>query len=189
MQWARSPYIFRFPCSYGKIFWWDRSGKFKNTRRKGTGQENSKKEKEKGKNGGKKKEEIFFTTYIRGGSHTRVFSIGQECPSGYRPHATLPQESPLGCSPSVRNALQGYRPRATLPQESPLVWEPPLQPKALQENPWVYFEGSWPLYSWTGLLEKRRDILPTYRCKIPLTLSLRSKCKEPSPILHYLGWW
>ncbi len=43
-----------FLCSHGKIFWWDRSGKFKNTRRKGTDQENSKKQ-------GKKKERFFHS--------------------------------------------------------------------------------------------------------------------------------
>jgi hypothetical protein len=39
-----------FPCSHGKIFQWDESGKFENTRRKVTDQENSKKQ--EGKNGG-----------------------------------------------------------------------------------------------------------------------------------------
>jgi hypothetical protein len=72
----------------------------------GTDQENSKtqggkgqfrkihpkKKKKKGKNGGKQKKR--FSYYVHnGGSHTRVFSIGQEHPSGYRPCATLPQES------------------------------------------------------------------------------------------------
>ncbi len=75
-----------FSCSYGKIFWWDRSRKFKNTRRKGT-QFKKKFKKQEGKNEGKKKKEIF---YIHGGSHTHVFSICQE-----HPCATLYEENPL----------------------------------------------------------------------------------------------
>ncbi len=57
-----------FLCSHvplKRFFWWDRSGKFKNTRRK---------------EWKKEKEEIYFIFYIHGGSHTHVFSISQECP-------------------------------------------------------------------------------------------------------------
>ncbi len=59
---GRSCNISMFPCPHGKIFWWDESGKFKNTRRKECRKE---------------KEEIFYT---HGGSHTHVFSIGREHP-------------------------------------------------------------------------------------------------------------
>ncbi len=48
-----------FLLSHGKNFWWDRSGKFKNTRKRGTDQENSKKQ--HGKNGGKKKERFLHS--------------------------------------------------------------------------------------------------------------------------------
>jgi hypothetical protein len=34
MWWGRSCYISTFPCSLGKSFWWDKSGNFRNTRRK-----------------------------------------------------------------------------------------------------------------------------------------------------------
>jgi len=48
-----------FLLSHGKNFSWDGSGKLKNTREKGTNQENSKKE--DGKNGGKKKERLLHS--------------------------------------------------------------------------------------------------------------------------------
>jgi hypothetical protein len=38
--------------------------------------------------------------YMRGGSHTRVFSISQE-----RPYATLPQENPLVREPPLQHEL------------------------------------------------------------------------------------
>ncbi len=58
------------------FFWWEGSGKYENTRRQGTDQENSKETRRK--EWRKEKEEIF---YIRGGSHTPpVFSIGWERP-------------------------------------------------------------------------------------------------------------
>ncbi len=50
-----------------------------------------------------RKKKLFF--YACGGSHTCVFSIGQECPSGYCPRVTLPQENPLIWEPH----LQLYR--------------------------------------------------------------------------------
>ncbi len=83
-----------FPCSHGKIFCWDGSGKFKNTRRKGTDQENSKKQ--EGKNGGKKKKRFlcmwrFSCVFHRSGT-----------PWEYRPHATLPQENPLIWEPPLQ---------------------------------------------------------------------------------------
>ncbi len=34
LWWRRSCYISMFPCSQEKIFWWDKSGNFKKTRRK-----------------------------------------------------------------------------------------------------------------------------------------------------------
>ncbi len=36
----------------------------------------------------RKRRNFFY--YVHGGSHTRVFSINQERPSGYHPRATLP---------------------------------------------------------------------------------------------------
>ncbi len=73
-----------FLCSHVPMERFFKSRKFKNTRRKGTDQENSKKQEGKGqirkfqKNKKERIEErkrrIFYT---RGGSHTRVFSMGQ----------------------------------------------------------------------------------------------------------------
>jgi hypothetical protein len=73
-----------FLCSHvpmKRFFWWDRSRKFKNTRPKGTEQENSKKQ--EGKNGRKKKKRFYFY----------FFKTFVEVPI-------------LVCSPSVGNALR-----------------------------------------------------------------------------------
>ncbi len=72
---GRSPYISTFPCSHGKIFWWDGSGQFKNTRRKGADQEISKKQ--EGKNGAKKKKRFLHTWRF---PYSCVFSIDWEHP-------------------------------------------------------------------------------------------------------------
>ncbi len=72
---GRDPTIFLCSCVPMEIFFrWDGSGKFKNTRRKGTDQENSKQQ--EGKNGGRKKKRFLQL----GGSHTCVFSIDREHP-------------------------------------------------------------------------------------------------------------
>ncbi len=71
-----------FPCSHGKIFCWDGSGKFKNTRRKGADQENSKKQ--EGKNGGKKKKRFLCMSRF---PYSCVFHRSGT-PWEYRPHAT-----------------------------------------------------------------------------------------------------
>jgi hypothetical protein len=97
MRWGRSCYISTFPCSHWKIFWWDRSGKFKNTRSKGTDQE--KNLKQEGRNGGKRKKEIFFFNEF-----------------------TYMEVPILMCSP-----LGQEHPRTTLHQENSLVWETPLK--------------------------------------------------------------
>jgi hypothetical protein len=89
-------YISTFPCSHGKSFLMGWNRKIQNTRRKQTDQENSKEQE------AKKKKIFLILLKVCGGSHTREFSISWGTPSGYRPHATLPQENPL-------------------------VWEPPLQ--------------------------------------------------------------
>ncbi len=58
---------------------------------------------------------------LPGGSHTRVFSIGQECSQ-----ATA-WRFPYSCVLHWSGVPSGYRPRATLPQENLLISEPPLQ--------------------------------------------------------------
>ncbi len=88
-----------FLCSHGTICWWDRSGKFKNTRRKGTNKENSRKQ--EGNNGGKKEKRSVRTWRFPYWCVCHWLGM----PSGYHTCATLCQES----------------------GENPLVWEPPLQ--------------------------------------------------------------
>jgi len=66
-----------FLCSNGKVFRWDRSRKFKNTRRKGTEEERDRlNKKQEGRIEGNKKR--FLN---RGGSNTGVFFIYWEHPS------------------------------------------------------------------------------------------------------------
>jgi hypothetical protein len=62
-----------FLCSHGKIFLWDRSGNLKT--QGGKGQIRKINKNTRRKEWRKEKEENF---YIRGGSYTCVFSIGQE---------------------------------------------------------------------------------------------------------------
>jgi hypothetical protein len=73
----------------------DGSQKFKNTRRKGTNQENSKKQ--EGKNGGKKKKRLLSTWRF---PYSCVLHWSG-MPSGYRPDGTLPQENPLVWEPPL----------------------------------------------------------------------------------------
>jgi len=102
---GKSPYICTFPCSHEKIFWWDGSGKLKNTSRKGTDHENKKKQ--EAKNGGKEKKKFFLNFFgnIPGGSPYSCVLHRLGMPSCYRPCATLPQENPLvsrvGTSPTT----------------------------------------------------------------------------------------
>ncbi len=88
-----------FLCSHvpmERFFDGTESGKFKNTRRKGTDQENSKKQ--EGKNGGEKKK-IFLGTW-----RFLYLCVLDRCPHG----ATFPQENPLVWEPP----LQHYSSRA-----------------------------------------------------------------------------
>ncbi len=95
MWWGRSPYISTFPCSHGKKIWRDGSRKFKNTRKKGTNQENSKKQ--DGKNGGKKKNRFLCTWRF---PYLRVLHLW-EMHSG--PSCNPPSEEPthMGTSPTT----------------------------------------------------------------------------------------
>jgi len=101
-----------FLCSHvpmKRFFWWDRSGKLKNTRRKGRDQENS--NKQEGKNGRKKKKRFIFIYFL----HSWRF--------------------PYSCVLHQSRTPLGYCPCATLPQENPLLQEPPLQLVILPSNP------------------------------------------------------
>ncbi len=84
-----------FLLSHGKIFWQDRSAKFKNTRKKGTNQENSKNKMERME---ERKRKDF---YIREGSHTHVFCIGRQH-QGLLPSCNLPGENPLIWEPPLQ---------------------------------------------------------------------------------------
>ncbi len=100
MRWGRSCYISMFACSHGKIFlmgWIKENSKFKNTRRKGTHLENSKKQEEK--NGGEKKKR-FLSTWRFPYSCVLHWS---GTPSGLCPCGTIPQENPLEWEPPLQH--------------------------------------------------------------------------------------
>ncbi len=75
MRRGRACYISTFPCSHGKMFWWDGSGKFKKHKEKRD--RSGKLKKTRRKEWRKEKEEIFI---VCGGSYTHVLFIVQDQP-------------------------------------------------------------------------------------------------------------
>ncbi len=91
----RSCYISMFPCSHEKIFWWDRSRKFKKHKR-GKGQIRKIPKKARRKEWSKEKEEEV------------PILVCSRTPLGYCPRATLPQGNSLKWEPPLQQKAKAW---------------------------------------------------------------------------------